>query len=142
LVRILGRRLAWAGIALLAILAVPALTGLASNGESGVATVRVIVHHSGFEPTEIRVERGSTVRFVIENRDPIDHEFILGDETVQRVHENGTEAHHGAKPGEVSVPAGETRVTTYTFDEPGTLLFGCHLPGHYAYGMRGVVLIA
>jgi uncharacterized cupredoxin-like copper-binding protein len=78
---------------------------------------------------------------VIHNRDPIDHEFIIGDEHVQLVHEEGTEAHHGARPGEISIPAGETRTTAYTFDEDGSLIFGCHLPGHYSYGMRGEITI-
>jgi uncharacterized cupredoxin-like copper-binding protein len=33
-------------------------------------------------------------------------------------------------------------VTAYAFrEEPGSLIFGCHLPGHYAYGMRGLVTI-
>ena len=29
-----------------------------------------------------------------------------------------------------------------TFPSAGNLLFGCHLPGHYAYGMHGVIAIA
>jgi uncharacterized cupredoxin-like copper-binding protein len=79
---------------------------------------------------------------VIVNSDPIDHEFILGDEQVQRVHEEGTEAHHAPRPGEVSVPAGETVVTTYTFPKiSGALIFGCHLPSHYDFGMRGTVTV-
>ena len=77
--------------------------------------------------------------FEIRNGDPIAHEFIVGDMTVQLVHERGTEAHHGSKPGEVSVPPGSTATTTYTFDKPGKFIIGCHLPGHYAYGMRGAV---
>jgi uncharacterized cupredoxin-like copper-binding protein len=44
-------------------------------------------------------------------------------------------------PGEVSVPAGETRTTTYTFADSGTLTIGCHLPGHFGYGMRATVLV-
>jgi uncharacterized cupredoxin-like copper-binding protein len=41
------------------------------------------------------------------------------------------------------VPAGETVVTTYRFPEVGaSLIFGCHLPGHYDFGMRGTVSIA
>jgi uncharacterized cupredoxin-like copper-binding protein len=42
----------------------------------------------------------------------------------------------------MSVPAGTTRTTTYTLTNPGTLIFGCHLPGHYAFGMRGLVTVA
>jgi uncharacterized cupredoxin-like copper-binding protein len=81
------------------------------------------------------------VTFVVRNDDPIDHEFLIGDEAAQDLHESGTEAHHGDRPGEISVPAGTTVSTSYTFEEPGTLLFGCHLPQHYAYGMKGVIRI-
>jgi uncharacterized cupredoxin-like copper-binding protein len=105
-------------------------------------TVDVTIRHSRFLPHSLEFEAGSTVRFVLRNTDPIDHEFILGNEAVQARHETGTEAHHGAIPGEVSVPAGSEASTTYTFSEPGTLLIGCHLPGHYAYGMRGTVHVA
>lgn len=103
--------------------------------------VHVELRYSRFVPDHFEFEVGTTVTFVVENRDPIDHEFLIGDEEVQRAHEEGTEAHHGAKPGEISVPAGETRTTTYTFDEPGTLLVGCHLPTHYDYGMRGEITV-
>lgn len=109
--------------------------------EPGIQTVVVTVRHSRFIPADVTVRPGSTVRFVITNTDPIDHEFILGDETVQRRHETGTEPSHGAVPGEVSVAPGETAGTTYTFSRPGRLLIGCHAPGHYAYGMKGSVRI-
>jgi uncharacterized cupredoxin-like copper-binding protein len=78
------------------------------------------------------------VRFVVTNTDPIDHEFIIGDQAVQVAHELGTEAFHPPRPGEITIPAGETVSTTFTFGERD-LLFGCHLPGHYVYGMRGTV---
>ncbi len=111
-------------------------------GDGGARTVVVTMRHSRFEPSVIRVEPGERVRFVLRNTDPIDHEFILGDEAVQELHERGTEAHHGTKPGEVSVPAGEERETTYVFEEEGRLIYACHLPGHYDYGMKGTVIVA
>lgn len=104
-------------------------------------TVQVTVHHSRFLPATLVVRRGATVRFVVTNLDPIDHELIIGDAEVQHRHETGTEPSHGAVPGEVSVAPGETAVTTYTFSQPGVVLLGCHAPGHYAYGMRGRVLV-
>ena len=80
------------------------------------------------------------MRFIITNTDPIDHEFIVGDEAVQLRHENGTDPVHGLVPGEVSVPAGATEETTYTFPlGPVAMEFACHLPGHYAYGMHGPI---
>jgi uncharacterized cupredoxin-like copper-binding protein len=104
-------------------------------------TIEIDIEHSRFLPARIDVAAGQKVRFVIHNGDPIDHEFIVGDERVQAIHEKGTEAHHGSRPGEVSIEALGEATTTYTFTQPGTLLIGCHLPNHYDYGMRGVVVI-
>ena len=130
-----------AGLLTLLVGASAASGGAAARPTDG--TVDVTIHYSTFDPVGLAVEPGETVRFVIRNTDPIDHEFILGDTEVQRVHEEGTEAHHPARPGEVSIPAGATVVTTYTFPtEPAELIFGCHLPGHYGFGMRGTVTIA
>ncbi len=103
-------------------------------------TVVITIHHSAFEPVELDVRPGETIRFVIRNTDPIDHEFIVGDREVQDVHERGTEASHPPRPGEVTVPAGQIVRTSFTFGEDD-LLFGCHIPGHWAYGMRGIVLV-
>ncbi|HYP22769.1 MAG TPA: cupredoxin domain-containing protein [Actinomycetota bacterium] len=118
-------------------------TAACSGGGDAGATreVEVEMRFSRFDPDDFEFPAGTTVTFVVENRDPIDHEFLIGDEEVQRAHEEGTEPHHGAKPGEISVPAGETRTTTYTFEEPGKLLVGCHLPTHWDYGMRGEITV-
>lgn len=107
----------------------------------GPRTVEVTIKHSRFLPSEFEFDSGETVRFLITNQDPIDHEFIIGDETVQDRHENGTEAEHGEVPGEVTIHAMESAVTTFEFSGPGVLLIGCHAPGHYDYGMRGTIHI-
>jgi uncharacterized cupredoxin-like copper-binding protein len=117
------------------------LSGCAGPAKTERPRVTVNINHSRFAPDELRVESGSTVEFVIRNRDPIDHEFILGDDLVQDRHETGTHAEHGLVAGEVSVPAGATRSTTYRFTEPGRLVIGCHLPGHYDYGMRADIVV-
>jgi uncharacterized cupredoxin-like copper-binding protein len=134
-------RAAAAAVVLTLLVGVTAMThGAAARANDGM--VRITIHYSSFEPDGLAVVPGETVRFVIVNTDPIDHEFILGDQRVQDVHEKGTEAHHAPRPGEVSVPAGETVVTSYTFPKTsGSLIFGCHLPGHYAFGMHGTVLV-
>ncbi|MGH2590969.1 MAG: plastocyanin/azurin family copper-binding protein [Actinomycetota bacterium] len=113
----------------------------ASGAEDDEQTVQVRLRYSRFQPATFEFEPGTTVTFVVENADPIDHEFILGDETVQLAHERGTESYHPPRPGEMTVVAGTTSTTTYTFSEPGELILGCHLPGHYAYGMRAVVRV-
>ena len=127
----------------LAALALAVAGGGAANasGASAVRTVELTIHHSRFSTDTMHFPRGTIVRFVVRNTDPIDHELIVGDEAVQLRHEHGTEAHHGARPGEVSVPAEGTASTTYAFSSPGPLLFGCHLPGHWDYGMHGSIVV-
>lgn len=121
--------------------AAAALLASCAPASAGVRTIVLDIEHSRFEPARVTVERGETVRFVVRNLDPIDHELIVGDIEVQDAHENGTETHHGAKPGEVSVAAQETAETTYTFASGGDLWFGCHLPSHWDYGMRGTIAV-
>jgi uncharacterized cupredoxin-like copper-binding protein len=105
----------------------------------GDVTIRLDIEHSLFSPTSLRVVEGTRVRFVVVNGDPIHHELIVGPPDVHARHENGSEASHPSTPGEVTIHLGATAVTTYTFDEPGTVEFACHLPGHYQHGMRGTV---
>jgi uncharacterized cupredoxin-like copper-binding protein len=105
-----------------------------------IRTEVIVIHHSHFSISHLDVSEGSLVHFVVRNTDPIDHELIVGDQTVQDLHERGTEVRHH-RPGEVSVSAETTASTIYLFDRPGSLLFGCHLPGHFAYGMRGTIRV-
>jgi uncharacterized cupredoxin-like copper-binding protein len=104
-------------------------------------TVEVRVDHSLFDTTEIRVVEGTRLRFVVANGDPINHELIVGGPEIHPRHANGTEAEHPSMPGEVSVGPNDTSITTQRFDEPGRFEFACHLPGHYEYGMHGVVVV-
>lgn len=107
----------------------------------GPVTVELGIHHSRFDTDEIVVEAGTEVRFVLQNDDPILHELIVGPPDVHERHENGTEAAHPPRPGEVTVGPLTSAATTYAFDEPGSFEFACHLPGHRAYGMTGQVVV-
>jgi uncharacterized cupredoxin-like copper-binding protein len=89
----------------------------------------------------VTVPAGVPVTFVLVNDDPIDHEWIVGDAAVHARHRTGTEPHHGARPTEVSIPALTTLETTVTFPQPGIFAYICHLPGHEAYGMTGLVTV-
>jgi uncharacterized cupredoxin-like copper-binding protein len=108
----------------------------------GLVTVEVDINHSRFLTDRIEVRRGTLVRFVVRNDDPINHELIVGTEAVHKRHEGGSESFHPPVPGEVSLAPDETGVTAYEFDRPGRMLFACHLPGHLAYGMKGDVVVS
>ena len=58
---------------------------------------------------------GVPVTITLDNGDPIDHEWLVGDAAFHERHRTGTEPVHGARPTEVTVPAGETRTTTVMF---------------------------
>jgi uncharacterized cupredoxin-like copper-binding protein len=107
----------------------------------GLVTVRVDVRYSRFELDATRVRVGTLVRFVVRNRDPINHEFVVGAPAVHAAHAHGTEHSHPPVPGEVSVGPRRTGETIYRFDRPGTVEYACHLPRHLAYGMKGAITV-
>ncbi len=100
-------------------------------------TVTLTIHYTAFDRTELSVPQGVPITFVLVNEDPIDHEWLIGDDEFHAAHRTGTHATHGDVPTEVTIPALETVRTTIIFDEPGTFAYICHLPGHEAYGMVG-----
>jgi uncharacterized cupredoxin-like copper-binding protein len=134
----MGVRRAWpAVIGLL----VGALVIAGCTGASLPRRIEIRIHYSGFDQTAITAPRGVPVTFVLINEDPIEHEWLIGDAAFHERHRHGTEAHHGARPNEVSIPALATVETTVTFNAPGEVEFICHLPGHEAYGMVGVLTV-
>jgi Cu+-exporting ATPase len=102
-----------------------------------------------FTPSDITVRQGETVAFVVTNTSNAPHEFVIGDEAVQQAHEEemaaGVDAMNDdmmdGQPYAVKVAPGETATLVYRFAKPGTLLIGCHVPGHYAAGMTGTITI-
>ena len=143
------RRRLWIAVVVVVVTAAGALAAgaamaVARTGDDGVlgpgsAVVDVTIHHSRYQPDRIRVRPGTTIRFVVHNTDPIGHELIVGDAELHRRHESGTEPFHPPRPGEVSIAGGATSETTYTVPPTGTteVLYACHLPGHFRYGMSG-----
>jgi uncharacterized cupredoxin-like copper-binding protein len=94
------------------------------------------------EPGSIAVPAGVPVTFVVTNAGKTEHEFFLGDEAAQAEHEEemagmGGMAHD--EPMGIGLEPGETKELTVTFEEPGTILAGCHVAGHYAAGMKASV---
>jgi uncharacterized cupredoxin-like copper-binding protein len=136
----LDRAAAAIGLGLAAALGAAVVAGSVGRSEEPLV-VDISIHYSHFEPAAITVPAGRPVTFVIHNTDPIDHEWIVGDEALHERHRTGTEPVHNARPTEVSIDALKERGTTVTFAQPGSLTFICHLPGHEAYGMIGTLTV-
>jgi uncharacterized cupredoxin-like copper-binding protein len=126
---------------ILTLLVVAAALPACSGGDGG-REVHVRLFEMGFEPSRIEVAAGETVTFVVENDGFATHEFFLGDEAEQQARE--AELATGAIPEDPSslvLRNGESGELTYTFGEPGEILLGCHVIGHYAAGMVAPVLV-
>lgn len=120
--------------------------GDASGGLVADRTITVDANDQmQFVPGDITVEAGETIAFVVTNSGNNEHEFVLGDEGLQNEHEAGmetdAEGEHVDVSYAISVEPGETRTLVYTFDAEGELLYGCHVPGHYAAGMVGSIAV-
>jgi uncharacterized cupredoxin-like copper-binding protein len=109
---------------------------------SAPRTVTIDMRFSHYSPAAIKVHPGETVRFRLVNGDPITHEFIIGTLAQHEAHERARDENHDGKPGQATLAPGETQLISYTFGSAGSLIFACHRPGHYAYGMRGTVQIS
>jgi uncharacterized cupredoxin-like copper-binding protein len=120
------------------------------------APVRVVMNDRfRYRPAAIVVRAGRRVTFDVTNAGKLPHEFILGDRATQLAHERqmqaaGGHTHHhldaaahpaAPEPGALTVPPGQTRRLSWTFDEPGMVLFGCHVLGHWAAGMKGTIVV-
>lgn len=133
-------RLAFVGGIALA-LGVTAIAAAWVAPRPGPVRVDVPIRYSHYTRPTLTVPAGIPVTIVLQNDDPIDHEWIVGDEAVHERHRTGTEPAHATRPTEVTIPAGTSRTTTVTFAKPGTYLYICHLPGHEAYGMVGRLVV-
>jgi uncharacterized cupredoxin-like copper-binding protein len=98
-----------------------------------------------FEPDDISISAGETVRFQIFNQGHLPHEFVIGDKEFQDEHERlmaemGDEM-LADSPNGVNVEPSAQQSLTWTFTKVGTVLFGCHVSGHYSGGMVGRVQV-
>ncbi len=141
---------------LLALAATVALTGVSMahgpaspSGEAGhrgsvTRTVEVrMVERGGrmlFEPAEITINRGDTVRFVVKNAGVLDHEMIIdtreGNQRHKAAMERNPDMEH-ADPNAIKVEPARSGEIVWRFTNSGTFEFACLIPGHYEAGMHG-----
>ena len=124
----------------------PSVPPASSSPAGSAAAQRIDVKMTDalkMEPAEMTVKVGQPVTFVVMNTGATDHEFYLGDEAMQAEQEQmmqSGEMVHDTANG-VSLAPGETKEFTFTFDEAGQSLAGCHFAGHYAGGMKARITV-
>jgi uncharacterized cupredoxin-like copper-binding protein len=125
----------------------------AAPNDDGV--VEIAMKDSRFDPAEINVKAGEEVIIRITNEGELDHEAFIGTEAEQDAHEaemrsgesaDMTDTSHGEghemqsrSERELTLAPGDTGDLSYTAEESGTVLIGCHEPGHYCDGMKATL---
>lgn len=119
--------------------------GEPADAEAADRTIEVVASDDfSFDPDEITVSAGETITFRVINDGKLAHDFVLGDQAAQDEHEEEMaemEDMEHEDPNAIGLEAGETKELTWRFTEPGTVLIGCHEPGHYDSGMRGEITV-
>ena len=113
--------------------------GSAAHDDEVDLVVVVTMSEWGFELDTETVAVGSTVRFDFVNAGSIDHEAMFGTRNQQEefaAGDHGTD--HGTDHGDrhaIRLEPGATGSLVVDFDEPGEMMIGCHIPGHFDAGM-------
>ncbi len=97
-----------------------------------------------FTPSEIKVRKGETIRFVIRNSGQLRHEFSLG--TQQELAEHYKQMKRFPdmvhdEPNKVSLEPGQQGEVIWQFTNGGKVDFACLQVGHYEAGMKGQVRV-
>jgi uncharacterized cupredoxin-like copper-binding protein len=129
------------------------------GSSSAPREVNVVLKDWVFLPDPVDFVPGETVVLHVVNGGLDVHEMVIGDQSVQDAWEAAEAAHADAPPGPtpvVSVAPEEAGIrvvvasgqrvdlpwTVPSAEGTGRLLVGCHIPGHWAKGMRASVRIA
>ena len=97
-----------------------------------------------FTPDRLDVKKGEQVRFVLENKGTLPHEFRLAivednDEHAKMMREMPDMKHHEANA--VSLAPGKSTEMLWRFTRAGNFEFACLIPGHREAGMHGTVAV-
>jgi uncharacterized cupredoxin-like copper-binding protein len=116
-------------------------------GDSTKASRTIAVDMSDamrFSPSNVRVKKGETVRFVVKNSGRLKHEMVLGTAKELREHaklmKKFPEMEH-EDPNQLSLDPGKSDELVWQFTRPGTFEFACLQPGHFDAGMRGKIAV-
>lgn len=109
-------------------------------------TVDVTTLDMAFQMKPFHVRSGETIRFVVKNKDEVDHDFTIAPPAMQAAHrkkmmemmasgDSMSKMHKESNA--VFVKPGETKELIWKFANVSGLEFACNVPGHYESGMKG-----
>lgn len=125
--------------------------GDSAIGKPGVAakvsrTITVdMTDNMRFTPTDIKVKKGETIRFVVKNSGQVPHEMSLGTEKELLAHLEIMKKFPGMEhdePGKLTLAPGKQGEILWQFTRTGSVNFACLMPGHFEAGMKGAVNVS
>ncbi len=123
-------------------------TGVPGDPKKVSRTVEIMMHEGegkmSFSPAELRVKRGDTVRFVVQNHGTLDHELVIDTFAGNAKHklemEKNPDMEHD-DPNAVRVKPQADGAIVWQFTRRGKFEYACLIPGHYEAGMKGVIVV-
>jgi len=122
--------------------------GRPGDSKKPARTVTVTMHDDAggmrYVPDRLEVKRGEQIRFIIENKGALKHEFTLA--SMQDNKKHGAlmmkfpDMEHD-DPNAKSIEPGKSAEILWRFDKTGTFEFACLIPGHYEAGMHGTASV-
>ena len=130
-------------------------------------TVTVTLTDNRYEPEKIKVKKGETIRFVMQNKGEFVHEFNIGTANMHQAHQKEmmVMVEHGVlepdkinyarmkmdmgggktmehnDPNSVLLEPKKSAEIVWKFSSDAKLEFACNIPGHYESGMVGTITI-
>lgn len=97
-----------------------------------------------FTPSDVRVKRGETIKFVISNSGKQLHEMVLGTAEDLKKHADLMKKFPNMEHADANmahVRPGTKGEIIWQFTQAGEYQFACLIPGHYEAGMVGKVVV-
>jgi uncharacterized cupredoxin-like copper-binding protein len=120
-------------------------------GKPGVAakvnrTIAVdMTDNMRYTPSDVKVKKGETIRFVVKNSGQVPHEMSLGTEKELLAHLEEMKKFPGMEhdePGKLTLAPGKQGEILWQFTKTGSVNFACLMPGHFEAGMKGAVSVS
>ncbi len=118
--------------------------GRAADPLKAQRTIVVETRDFEFSPSEITVNTGEIVRFVVTNAGKHPHEMVLGTMHDLKEHNEMMKQHpgmHHDEPHMAHVAPGKSGAIVWQFTKPGEFYFGCFIDNHFEIGMIGRIRV-
>ena len=99
--------------------------GTVNNNDANITTISVEGGNYYFNPDEIRVKKGDTVKIILNSVDGVAHNFVIDEFNITSQ----------------TISAGQTTQVEFIPEKTGTFEFYCNIGNHRQMGMKGTLIV-